>query len=240
MELALSRLPPGWTPLATRDVDVLFSFTGGVPRLRRARNYRILYEGVSLVVRTQDSDALADAFDSALHVALAERSTERLFVHAGVVGWQGRAIVLPGASLSGKTSLVAELLRAGALFYSDDRAVIDATGHVHPYPKPLSIRVSPLARQTPSSAASFGAETGTEPLPVGVIAFASYREGASWRPERLPSGQAMLAMLKHTAAVRTRPATAMRTLRRAIDGAVAYRGSRGEAAEAAQRILAIA
>ena len=35
---------------------------------------------------------------------------------------------------------MAELLRAGATYYSDEFAVFDARGRVHPYPKPLSIR----------------------------------------------------------------------------------------------------
>ena len=61
-------------------------------------------------------------------------------MHAGVVGWNGRALLLPGRTLSGKTTLVAELLRAGATYYSDELAVLDARGRVHPFPKPLAIR----------------------------------------------------------------------------------------------------
>ena len=239
MKLATSRLPPGWTPSASDEVDVLFSLTGGGPRRRGVQRYQILYEGVSLLQRTLDREALGDALDSALHVALAERAADWVFVHAGVVGWQGRAIVMPGTTLSGKSSLVAALLRAGAVFYSDDRALIDAQGLVHPYPRPLSIRESPSARQIPFTPASFGAETGVEPVPVGLIVFTKYQAGTSWTPCRVSAGQAMLALLEHTSAVRTRPEAALQTLQRTIAGATAYRGPRGDAAQTAKRLMSL-
>src|SRR5262245_29166046 len=64
---------------------------------------------------------------------VAQRSRAMLFVHAGVVGWRGLAIVIPGRSHSGKSTLVAELVRRGAVYYSDEFAVLDETGRVHPY-----------------------------------------------------------------------------------------------------------
>ncbi len=239
MALAGSRLPPASVPSESDHVDVLFSLTGGGYASRGMRRHQILYEGFATITRTLDREALADAFDSALHVALAERATQWVFVHAGVVGWQGRAILLPGATFTGKTSLVAALLRAGAVFYSDDRAVIDAAGRVHPYAKPLSIREARTARQVPRSATSFGADVGSKPLPVGLVAFTRYREGASWSPQPLPPGQAMLAVLEHTSALRTRPRTVLATLRRTITGAASYRGVRGDATETAARLLAL-
>ena len=64
-----------------------------------------------------------------------------MFVHAGVVAVDGRALLLPGGSFTGKTTLVAALLRAGAQYGSDEYAVLDEAGLVLPaYPRPLSIR----------------------------------------------------------------------------------------------------
>ena len=51
---------------------------------------------------------------------------------AGVVGWENRAIVMPGASFAGKTTLVRAWLEAGATYYSDEFAVLDRAGRVHP------------------------------------------------------------------------------------------------------------
>ena len=72
---------------------------------------------------------------------VAEEARRGVFVHAGVVGWKGRALVLPGKSGAGKTTLVAELIRAGATYYSDEYAVLDERGRVHPYARPLAVRV---------------------------------------------------------------------------------------------------
>jgi hypothetical protein len=239
MELAASRVPPGATPLASHAVDVLFSLTGGGTPRAGVRRFAFLYEGIATQLRTLDREALADGLESALHIALAEQATEWAFVHAGVVGWRGRAIVLPGATLSGKTTLVAALLRAGAEFYSDDRAVIDRQGLVHPHPRPLSIRDSPSARQRPFSAASFGATTGERPLPVGLLAFTTFREGVTWEPRAIPAGQAMLSLLEHASAVRTRPHAVLPLLGQTLAGVPAYRGPRGDATETARRLLAL-
>jgi serine kinase of HPr protein (carbohydrate metabolism regulator) len=64
---------------------------------------------------------------------IAVRARSALFVHAGVVAWRGRAVLIPGASNAGKSTLVAELVRRGATYYSDEYAAIDAAGRVHPY-----------------------------------------------------------------------------------------------------------
>jgi len=45
---------------------------------------------------------------------IAVHATERIFVHAGAVAHNGRLIVIPGMSFSGKSTLVAALVRAGA------------------------------------------------------------------------------------------------------------------------------
>ncbi len=69
-----------------------------------------------------------DRISSDLMVYVANNAPDYVFVHAGVVGWRGRALVLPGTSFAGKTTLVAELVRAGAAYYSDEYAVIDELG----------------------------------------------------------------------------------------------------------------
>ncbi len=61
-------------------------------------------------------------------------------MHAGVVGWRGRAILIPGRSGTGKTSLVAALVEQGAVYYSDDYAPIDADGRVRSYARAPSVR----------------------------------------------------------------------------------------------------
>jgi hypothetical protein len=151
----------------------------------------------------------------------------------------GRAVVLPGFTHTGKTTLTRALVDAGAVYYSDEFAVIDARGLVHPYPKPLSIRdPDGSGRTTETAAASLGGQTGREPAPLGLIAITEYRPGATLEPVPLSSAAAMLALLGHTIPARTRPEQSMSALRVAVAGAAAWKSDRGEAAQTARAIMA--
>ena len=160
------------------------------------------------------------------------RARRRLFVHAGVVGWRGRAIVIPGASLSGKSSLVAALVRAGATYYSDysdEYAVFDARGRVHPFPTALSIRDGTNGKPRRCAVEALGGRSGVAPLPVGLVVITTYRAGAAWRGRPLSPGRAMLELLRHTVPARRRPRSAIATLRTVAASATVLKGVRGEA-----------
>jgi serine kinase of HPr protein (carbohydrate metabolism regulator) len=219
-------------------VDRIFSVwidTGSGPARRPSR----VYAGRQRCARTAD---LAHAFavlESEIRQSVAAGAERRTFVHAGVVGWRGRAIVLPGRSRSGKTTLVAELVRAGALYLSDEFAVLDRRGRVHPFAKPLSIRGAggcDLHVQV-RRAEELGGSCATRPLPVGLVVLAQHRPGAVWRPERLSAGQAVLEMLTHTVPARLRPEASLVSLERAVARATVLRGTRGEAREVAESLL---
>jgi hypothetical protein len=191
-------------------------------------SYR-LYAGEHLVadVRTLTDAARALAAHAELFVA--ERAPDHLFVHAGVVGWEGRAIVMPGASFAGKTTLVQAWLDAGATYYSDEFAVLDCAGRVHPFARPLAIRdrSTGLTRRMP--AVTLGVEAGTMPLPVGLVLSTWYRAGARWRPSPLTAAPTLLALMRHTIAARGNPAHSMPILKQTVSGGTALAGPRGEA-----------
>lgn len=64
----------------------------------------------------------------------------RVALHAGCVAKDGRGVILPAPMESGKTTLVAGLLRRGLDYLSDEAAVIDPEDlTLHAYPKALSI-----------------------------------------------------------------------------------------------------
>src|SRR5205085_11744707 len=100
----------------------------------------VLYAGSTRVARDPALERLLEAFEADLHLYIATASPNLTFLHAGVVGWKGRAIVVPGSSFTGKTTLVREMLHLGATYYSDEFAVVDRSGLVHPFPRPLGIR----------------------------------------------------------------------------------------------------
>ena len=210
---------------------------GGVRGEGRVRRFHLLYAGAELVARSLDPEVVFERFESDLQLYVAERAPRRVFVHAGVVGWKGRAVVLPGRSLSGKTTLVAELVRAGADYYSDEYAVIDREGRVHPYARPLAVREGDGLRQTRRTAEEFGGSAGEGPLPVGLVIVSRYERGTGWCPSPLTPGECVLELLSNTVPARRSPARAMGVLTRAAAGATAFAGPRGEAAVVAQAIM---
>jgi hypothetical protein len=217
-------------------VDQVFSVwvdTGGGCRPSR------VYTGRRRRARTADLDHALAVLESEIRQSVAAGAERRTFVHAGVVGWRGRAIVIPGRSRSGKTTLVAELVKAGALYLSDEFAVLDGRGRVHPFAKPLSIRgASGCDRHARSRPAEeLGGTAATGPLPVGLVVLAEHRPGATWRPERLTAGQAVIEMLAHTVPARLRPEASLASLERAVARAVVLKGARGEARELAEALL---
>jgi hypothetical protein len=134
-------LPPGWEPAASPFVDYLFSLRVGGPGLRpNLRSYGFLYGDGEKLSETFDVDQLLDMLESELQLYVAEWAPGRVFVHAGTVAWRGGAVLVPGRSFSGKSTLVAALLRAGATYYSDEYAVLDEQGRVWPYPRRLALR----------------------------------------------------------------------------------------------------
>jgi hypothetical protein len=158
-------------------------------------------------------------------------------VHAGVVGWQGRAIVIPGRSYSGKTTLVREFLEHGATYYSDEFAVIDERGYVYPFAKPLAIREEVTQRQHKVTAEKLGGRTGVKPLPVGLLLFTHYRCSARWHPRAISPGEGVVRLLANSLAAREHPERALKFLEKAVQRAQILNGARGEARSLVRRIL---
>ena len=237
LEQLWDRLPPGWKPSGSPLVDSLYSLRAGGDGPRRGvRHLNLLYAGSTLVARTSDLNQALRTLERSLDFDVAIRSPRRLFVQAGVVRWRGQLIVVPGRSMSGKTTLVAALVRAGAVYYSDEYALFDANGRVHPYPRPLAVRdASGIAARVTVS--ELGGRAGTTALLPAVILFTQYRSDKRWRPQRLAPAEAMMGLLEHTVLARVRPAAALASFRRAVQEAVALKGARGDAVEVVSSLM---
>jgi hypothetical protein len=195
-------------------------------------------QGYKAISGSCDADVALEVLDSKIRETIALNAAEHVFVHAGVVGYRGRAIVIPGRTFTGKTTLVSELVRVGADYYSDEFAPLGADGRVHPYPKPLSIRGGDGSwSQTDRPVSEIGGRVGADPLPVGVVAIAPYAPGTVWNPTRLSAGEGVLAVLANTVPAQERPVEAMTAIRAAVADAVVLEGERGEAVEAGARLL---
>lgn len=220
-------LPPGWEkgdPAKTAAQVTL------------SRDGQVSVDGAT--VRTRDSWRTAlSALESALHSVVAQNAPDRVFIHAGVVARAGRAIVLPGGSWSGKTTLVAALVRSGAVYFSDEFAVLDCHGRVHPYPKPLSLREPGAFAQVDVAAEELGA-VGSAPAEVAVIARTRFSPDEP-ALKRGTAGGGGLALVSHAVAVRARPAQVLEAARAAATDAVYVDGPRGEAEPVARALLAL-
>jgi hypothetical protein len=207
-----------------------------VLRIGGDTGYRLVLDDV-VAAEGVELKTVLDQFARYLMVHVANQAPDRVFVHAGVVGWQGRALVLPGTSFAGKTTLVAELVRAGAIYYSDEYAVLDEQGRVHPYPRDLQMREAGGVEQRAVAIDQFNGAVGTAPLFVARVVFTDYVECGLWNPEPVSSGMAVLEMLRHAIPVQRTPARVMATLAKMMETAVAARSERGEARETAISLL---
>jgi len=143
-------------------------------------------------------------------------------------------------SHSGKTTLVNQLIRAGATYYSDEYAVLDRRGRVHPYARPLRLRFPDSLDRKRIKAEEIGAAVGFKPLPIGLVVFTCYEPGARWRPRRLTCGNGVLELMANTVSARSRTARALSVLPKALESAQILKGCRGEAHEAADAVLQFA
>jgi hypothetical protein len=232
-------LPPGAAVTQNRVVERLYSlYIAKNGESERVQRFHLLYEGALLAARSRQLDDILQALEVRMRQYVAESAQRRVFVHAGVVAWQGKAIVMPGRSYSGKTTLVAELVRAGATYYSDEYAIFDSQGRVHPYAKPLSVRLRDgETEQTDHAPEAFGGKAGRTPLPVGCVLSCRYREGAKWRPRRLSAGEGALELLANTVAVRNQPEVTLATLQKVVARADIWKGVRGAAGDLARKLL---
>lgn len=235
----LERLPPGWRPSSTPVVDQIYSLRVGDASRGAGRAVRV-YAGDEQRLLTRDLDEALAAIESEIRQGIAAAAPRRTFVHAGAVGWRGRAILVPGRSRCGKTTLVAALVRRGAAYLSDEYAVLDGEGRVHPFAKPLSIRgaggCDRHAARVP--VATLGGRSAARAVPVGLVAFTAFVPGAVLELSALSPGRAVLEMLRHTVPARLRPESSLDALGAAVAGARVVAGERGDADAAAEALIA--
>ncbi len=190
-------------------------------------------------LRCRDWELALAVLEGELHLHIAWHAPNRIAIHAGAVVHRGRAIVIPGPSLAGKTTLVAALVRAGTLYFSDEFAFLDDQGLVHPYPRPLAVKGNG-AGELRWPVERLGGVKGTKPVAIGVVAVTSYRPGAQWEPQQRSRGRGVVALLSNAPPAAERPAQALAVARRAVATALVLESERGEADIAAAALMEIA
>lgn len=227
-------LPPASCFLSSqKPVDFLFAVVWDEKRERISEFYRNsepqLCDG--------DLEKALHLIEIALRLTVAEFSPHLVFVHAGAVAFEDSAVIVPGMSRTGKTTLTAALIREGAVYYSDEYAIFDENGFLHPFPKPLSVR-EPWAfgKQVDQSVETFGGRQGTKPIRARAIIVTEYEKDARWQPVSLSKGEGVLELLANTVSARANPQLALKILPRAVENALILKGKRGDAQAVSREI----
>lgn len=207
------------------------------PSLTPNATFHVFAEGEELLIQGPDNETprvyrpdFFETLERRLHFYLANHCREVAFVHAGAVSWNGQVILIPGTSFSGKSTLTHQLVEAGATYFSDEYAVVDRAGLVHPFPRPIALRQDGGRRLTPT-------RIGLAAQPVGQMISTQFQTGAKWNPRPISQGQAVLELLSHTVSAQKWPALALACLKACVSRARCWVGARGDASETATLIL---
>lgn len=227
-------LPPASSIINRRQkIDFVFKVIWDFERERISEFYR---SGEPQLC-DDDLPRALHLIEIALRLTIAEFSPHLVFVHAGAVAFDDAAVIIPGRSRAGKTTLTAALIKEGAVYYSDEYAVFDESGYLHPFPKPLSVR-EPWAfgKQIDRAVETFGGRQGTKPVKTGAIVVAEYVKDAVWEPAYLSRGEGVLELLANTVSARANPRLALKILPRVVENALILKCKRGDADAASGEI----
>jgi hypothetical protein len=227
--------PNGFEIIEDSEIEHLYEI-----KPRGKKSFELIKNGESMIWSAEGS--FLSYLQSQIRLTIAEYAESRVFLHAGAVGWKGRAIIIPGRSFSGKSTLVAELVKKGALYYSDDFAILDRNGLVHPFPRQLSLRgIEDKFIQVDFPVEALGGKSGKEPLPIGIVLITQYREGnknpKKWTPEILSDGRGVMEIISHTIPIRFNPKFSLEVLNKVARRAIICKSQRGETGEFADLLL---
>ena len=174
-----------------------------------------------------------DRLESELALFAAERLAGLVAVHAAVIALHDRALLIPGPTGVGKSRLCAAAADEGAGVLSDEYALVDPqSGMVTGWQRAVRIRrpdggVDRLDLVRPA-----------DPMPVGLVALVEFQPNGSLVIEDLAPASATLGLLANTVCARSRPQESLDAALRIARACPAVAGTRGEAAEAVQLLLA--
>lgn len=231
IEDILKILPPGAVVLKNAATPHVFQLLVD----KSSHGQMSVFKGLNLLGARRFLPEALILLESNIRLTIAEFACQYVFVHAGVVVWKDRAIIFPGYSYAGKSTLTKALIETGCLYYSDEYAVLDKSGRVSPFAKPLSIREEGGAFNY--TIEEIGGSKGDKPAAVALVLLTEYQSGSIWQPQEISAGEGSLEVLAHTISAQRNPATALKFLNQASSNAKFIKSVRGEADQTAREIL---
>lgn len=213
-------LPPNWLSLAP----------GGQADCRVELRGLEIFDDGQLWTTARDPEQAMQRVLQLLQMRLTWGAVHYTFLHAGVVRMGEGAWLIPAEAGAGKSRLVEWLVSRGGLFYSDELAVIDDWGLVHPYPRALWLRVSKRERCS-RPAQELGWTPALGPVPVARVLLCRYRKGAAWSPRVVELEQARAQLWAQLRCAPEHREQAWQRLAKALAGVPLLEGVRGEAEE---------
>jgi HprK-related kinase A len=196
------------------DFVIRVSGTGGVRRFVRRQAMAFIDTPPPYVPLPERMAPIM--FEQALNWCVATRTFTHLILHAAVVAKDGRAVIVPGQSGQGKSTLCAALVARGWRHVSDEFALLDpASLDITAHPRPISLKNQSLAvvaawapemRQSPAYA---GTPKGTigyvrpsrdaiaaapEPVRPVAVVFPHYVPGAAPGLQEMGKAAAFIAL----------------------------------------------
>jgi hypothetical protein len=186
---------------------------------------------------TSSWNELLSKLVSKIRMVIAEFAVGYVFIHSGAVSIGDNAILLPGNSFDGKSTLTAELVRQGSAYLSDEYGILDETGCVHPVTSHLTLRHEDNTIQTGRSVKSIGGTTAETRAKVKMVVFTKYYPNAEWIPKRLSRPNGIMEIINHVIPIRRSPIFALSALGQMANSSIFFASHRGEAKYCAEKIL---
>jgi hypothetical protein len=99
-----------------------------------------VYRDGRAILRRAPEDLAVAQLAWEVNRGVVEEAGNRLLLHAAAAERDGRVVILAGPEGSGKSTLVAALVRSGLRYVTDETVAIDlAAGTIAPYPKPIAL-----------------------------------------------------------------------------------------------------
>ena len=157
-----------------------------------------------VIAESKELQSLLDHLTRSLMVHVANYAPDRVFLHAGVVGWQGHALVFQEQVLL--ASQRSSLNWCAPEPLTTPTNMLSSTNAASCIPIRATCRCGTGSpEQSSMCVEQLDGIVGTTPLRVSRVVLTEYKASAHWQPEPLSAGMAVLEMLQHAIPVQRSP-----------------------------------
>ena len=176
--------------------------------------------------------------ESSLGLFAAAHLRKEVAIHAALVRAGSQLVLMPGASLSGKTSMCVAARSAGCQVLADEYVLVDpSSGVMSAWARPMRIRELGSWRREPLDLEL----SDVAPTLVALLKFdAAYAaDGAALAVRTLTEGELAVELISNTLCAQLRPQDALAVAMLIASRTPGVKGSRGEADLALRDLLAL-